>query len=82
MDIRIDLLMKRMDVPEIDVLWGYVGSALRLWLMVYGGYSIAEDMALKPFNFYKDFYDYYLAKLRETRQRLFPEWVKPDWYVE
>ena len=45
-------------------------------------YSIAEDMALKPFNFYKDFYDYYLAKLRETRQRLFPEWVKPDWYVE
>lgn len=82
MDIRIDLLMKRMDVPEIDVLWGYVGSALRLWLMVYGGYSIAEDMALKPFNFYKDFYDYYLARLRETRQRLFPEWVKPDWYVE
>ena len=82
MDIRIDLLMKRMDLPEIDVLWGYVGSALRLWLMVYGGYTIAEDMALKPFNFYKDFYEFYLAKLRESRQRMFPELVKPDWYVE
>jgi len=42
MDIRIDLLMKRMDVPEIDVLWGYVGSALRLWLMVYGLSSIKK----------------------------------------
>ena len=82
MDIRIDMLMKRMNLPEIDILWGYVGSALRLWLMVYGGYTIAEDMALKPFNFYKDFYEFYLTKLRETRQRLFPEWVKPAWYVE
>lgn len=82
MDIRIDLLMKRLNLPEADILWGYVGSALRLWLMVYGGYTIAEDMALKPFNFYKDFYDFYLTKLRETRQRLFPEWVKPAWYVE
>lgn len=82
MDIRIDMLMKRMNLPEIDVLWGYVGSALRLWLMVYGGYSIEEDMALKPFNYYKDFYEFYLGKLRDTRQRMFPEWVKPDWYVE
>ncbi len=82
MDIRIDMLMKRMNLPKIDILWGYVGSALRLWLMVYGGYTIAEDMALKPFNFYKDFYEFYLTKLRETRQRLFPEWVKPAWYVE
>lgn len=80
MDIRIDLLMKRMDVPDIDVLWGYVGCALRLWLMVYGGNTIAEDMAIKPFNYYKDFYEFYLAKLRDTRKQMFPEWVKPIWY--
>lgn len=82
MDIRIDLLMKRMNLPEIDILWGYVGSALRLWLMVFGGYTIAEDMALNPFNFYKDFYEFYLMKLRETRERLYPEFIKPSWYVE
>lgn len=82
MDIRIDLLMKRMNLPEIDILWGYVGSALRLWLMVFGGHTIAEDMALNPFNFYKDFYEFYLMKLRETRERLYPEFIKPSWYVE
>lgn len=82
MDIRIDMLMKRMDLLETDILWGFVGSALRLWLLVYGGYTIAEDMALKPFNFYKDFYEFYLKKLRKTRERLFPNFVKPSWDVE
>ena len=82
MDIRIESMMSRMNLPETDILWGLVGNAIRLWLLVYGGYSVAEDMALTPFNFYKDFYDYYLLKLRRTRERMFPEYVKPVWWVE
>ena len=65
----------------MDVLWGLVGNAIRLWLLVYGGYSIAEDMQVRPFCYYKEFYDYYLGKLRETRQRLYPEYVKPVWCI-
>lgn len=82
MDIRIDMMMKRMELPETDILWGYVGCAMRLWLLVYGGYSIEEDMELKGFNFYHDFYDFYLKKLHEARQKLFPEFIKPEWYSE
>lgn len=81
MDIRIDSMMKKMELPEMDVLWGLVGNAIRLWLLVYGGYSIAEDMQVRPFCYYKEFYDYYLGKLRETRQRLYPEYVKPVWCI-
>jgi len=82
MDIRIESMMRRMNLLETDILWGLVGNAIRLWLLVYGEYSIEEDMALRPFNFYKDFYEFYLLKLRQTRERMFPEYVKPAWWVE
>ena len=81
MDVRIDMMMKRMNLHEMDILWGLVGNAIRLWLLVYGGYSIAEDMQVCPFNYYKDFYDYYLGRLRESRQMLCPEYLKPSWYI-
>lgn len=80
MDIRIDMMMQQMKLDKMDLLWGYVGNAIRLWLLCYGGYSIQEDMELRPFDYYKNYYEHYLRKLRETRDRLFPDFIKPDWY--
>jgi len=37
MDYRIRMMMTKLILHEMDCLWGYVGSALRLWLLVYGG---------------------------------------------
>lgn len=82
MDVRIDNIMNKLELPYEDILWGYVGCAIRMWLLVYGGYTIEEDMKVGPFDTYGDFYDYYLKLLKEYRERNFPEVLKPDWFTE
>ena len=82
MDVRIDNIMNKLELPYEDILRGYVGCAIRMWLMVYGGYTIEEDMKVGPFDTYGDFYDYYLKLLKEYREKNFPEVVKPDWFIE
>lgn len=81
-DYRIRMMMQRFKLHEMDCLWGYVGSAIRLWLLVYGGLPIEEDMKTGGFDFYKDFYEHYLNLLTEVRQQRYPKLVKPAWYVE
>ena len=82
MDVRIANIMNKLDLPHEDLLWGYVGSAMRMWMLVYGGYTIAEDAKVPPFETYGDFYDYYFKLLNEYRMRNFPEVEKPAWYTE
>lgn len=82
MDVRIVNIMNKLELSHEDILWGYVGCAIRMWLMVYGGYTIEEDMKVGPFDTYGDFYDYYLKLLKEYREKNFPEVVKPDWFIE
>lgn len=82
MDVRIANIMGKLNLPHEDILWGYVGCAIRLWLLVYGEYTIEEDSKIKGFDTYGDFYDYYLGLLKAYRQRKFPDVVKPNWYVE
>lgn len=82
MDYRIRMMMKNLDLDEMDGLWGYVGSAIRLWLLVYGGLTVEEDMKVDGFEYYKDFYDRYLGLLTEVRQQRYPRSLKPEWYVE
>lgn len=82
MDVRIANIMNRLNLPHEDILWGYAGCAIRLWLFVYGEYTIEEDSKIAGFDTYGDFYDHYLKLLKEYRQRKYPEAVKPDWYVE
>ena len=81
-DYRIRMMMKRFDLHEIDNLWGYVGSAIRLWLLVFGGLTIQEDMQAGGFKYYKDFYEHYLELLTRVREERYPKLVKPAWYVE
>lgn len=81
-DYRIRMMMKRFDLHEMDCLWGYVGSAIRLWLLVYGGLTIEEDMKTGGFDYYKNFYEHYLGLLTKVREQRYPKLVKPDWYVE
>jgi len=75
-------MMQRLDLHEMDGLWGYVGSSIRLWLLVYGGLTIQEDMKIGGFDYYKDFYEHYLGLLTRVRKERYPKLVKPDWYVE
>lgn len=82
MDYRIRMMMKRLNLDEMDGLWGYVGSAIRLWLLVYGDLTVEEDRKVKGFDYYKDFYERYLGLLTEVRQQRYPQLVKPEWYVE
>ena len=82
MDYRIRMMMKRFNLHKMDCLWGYVGSALRLWLMVYGGLTIQEDMKTGAFDDYKDFYEHYLKLLIQVREQRYPKLLKPVWYVE
>ena len=82
MDVRIANIMNKLQRPHEDILWGYVGCAIRMWLLVYGGYTIEEDKNVGPFDTYGDFYDYYLKLLKEYRERNFPEVIKPDWFTE
>lgn len=83
MDVRIDYVMNDLDLPQEDQLWGLVGSAIRLWLLVYGGYSIQEDMQVKtPWNYYKDFYDYYMHKLTEVREKRCAPICKQPWDID
>lgn len=83
MDVRIDYVMNDLDLPQEDQLWGLVGSAIRLWLLVYGGYSIEEDMQVKsPWFYYRDFYNFYLLKLTEVREKRCAPVCKQPWEVE
>lgn len=81
-DYRIRMMMKRFNLHEMDSLWGYVGSAIRLWLLVYGGLTIEEDMKIGGFDYYKNFYEHYLNLLTKVREQRYPKIVKPAWYVE
>ena len=65
----------------MDPLWGYLGVALRLWLLVFGGLSIEEDMQQSGFGSYKEIYLFYMEKLKTVRQQRYPKIVKPDWDI-
>lgn len=82
MDYRIRMMMNSLEQDEMDGLWGYVGSAIRLWLLVYGGLTVEEDMKVKGFDFYKNFYEHYIGLLTEVRQQRYPKLVKPSWYLD
>ena len=36
MDVRIANIMNKLELSYEDMLWGYVGCAIRMWLLVYG----------------------------------------------
>ncbi|MCD8290579.1 MAG: hypothetical protein LUC91_03650 [Prevotella sp.] len=72
MDDRIESLMNKLQLPEADILWGYVGAAIRLWLLQYGGFTKEEESKDFHLKYYWHFYKYYLDKLREVRQRRYP----------
>jgi len=55
MDVRISNIMNKLELSSEDMLWGYVGCAIRMWLVVYGEYTIKEDMKVGPFDTYGDF---------------------------
>lgn len=38
MDVRIENLVTKLELHEMDLLWGYLGVALRLWLLVLMAY--------------------------------------------
>lgn len=82
MDVRIANIMNKLELSHEDMLWGYVGCAIRMWLLVYGGYTIVDDMKAGPFDTYGDFFEFYLKVLKEYRERNFPEVLKPDWFTE
>lgn len=82
MDVRIANIMNKLELSHEDMLWGYVGCAIRMWLLVYGDYTIVDDMKAGPFDTYWDFYEFYLKLLKEYRERNFPEVLKPDWFTE
>lgn len=82
MDVRIANIMNKLELSHEDMLWGYVGCAIRMWLLVYGDYPIIDDMKAGPFDTYWDFYEFYLKLLKEYRERNFPEVLKPDWFTE
>lgn len=81
MDVRIANIMNKLELSHEDMLWGYVGCAIRMWLLVYGDYTIVDDMKAGPFDTYGDFYEFYLKLLKEYRERKFPEEQKPSWYI-
>lgn len=82
MDVRIANIMNKLKLSHEDMLWGYVGCAIRMWLLVYGDYAIIDDMKAGPFDTYLDFYEFYLKLLKEYRERNYPEVLKPDWFTE
>ena len=81
MDVRIENLVVKMDLHEMDPLWGYLGVAVKLWLLVFGGLSIEEDMQHPGFGSYKEIYSFYMEKLKTVRQERYPKIVKPDWDI-
>lgn len=81
MDVRIANIMNKLELSHEDMLWGYVGCAIRMWLLVYGDYTIVDDMKAGPFDTYGDFYEFYLKLLKDYRERNFPEEQKPSWYI-
>ena len=64
MDVRIANIMNKLELSHEDMLWGYVGCAIRMWLLVYGDYTIVDDMKAGPFDTYGDFYEFYLKILK------------------
>ena len=74
--------MTKLDLPESDIIWGLAGSAIRLWLLVYGDLEISEDMSMEPVPYYKDFYNRYIKLLTVFRQRKYPDLVKPAWDID
>lgn len=82
MDVRIANIMNKLELSHEDMLWGYVECAIRMWLIVYGDYTIVDDMKAGPFDTYGDFYKFYFMLLKEYREKKFPEVLKPDWFTE
>ena len=81
MDYRIDYIMKKLNLDDHDCLWGIVGSAIRLWLMVYGDFTIHEDQKMGSWMYYRDFYADYIKQLTMVREKRYPHVCKPDWYT-
>lgn len=59
-----------------DSLWGYVGTAIRIGFLVYGGLMIEKDMKIGGFDNYKNFYEHYLDLLSMVRTSKYPKLVK------
>lgn len=81
MDLRIDSLMNRLNLHECDILWGFMASAIRLWLLVYGGFTPQEDLQIPPFESYKEMYETYRDKLTLVRRRRYPQVLPRPWEI-
>lgn len=83
MDIRIKNIINHFDLPDLDPLWGYLGTAIKLWLLHYGDLTFEEDQKIKPdgFSSYREFLDCYLMKLENTRKRMFPKECPRAWGI-
>lgn len=78
-DVRIETLMDKLSLCDMDNLWGYMAVSIRLWLLVYKGLTPEEEAKQSGFATYKDMYGFYLAKLKEIRQQRFPVIITPQW---
>ena len=77
-----EVVRRALDIKSLYEYMNIDVETNQLRLFVYGEYTIEEDSKIKGFDTYGDFYDYYLGLLKAYRQRIYPDVVKPDWYVE
>lgn len=83
MDVRIRNIISHFELPELDPLWGYLGTAIKLWLLLHGGLTIEEDQRIMHAGFgsYREFLDCYLLALENTRKRLYPKECPRAWEI-
>ena len=58
--------MEQLDLDESDIIWGYMGCAIHLWLQKYTTKTKEDDETIQ-LNTYKDMFYYYLGKLTESK---------------
>ena len=83
MDIRIKNIITHFDLSELDPLWGYLGVAIKLWLLHHGGLTLEEDQRISQIGIgsYKEFLDLYLSELENTRKRMYPKECPRAWEI-
>lgn len=83
MDIRINNIIKHFELSELDPLWGYLATAIKLWLLNHGGLSIEDDQKIMQTGVgsYREFLDNYLSELESTRKKMFPKECPRAWDI-
>lgn len=68
LDCRIKNFIEELDLAESDIIWGYMGCAIYLWLHNYTNYKgDGESESCVHLLTYKEFFYYYLNKLTEYK---------------